>query len=101
MSNAEAAYSAGALATQPAMDLSDYVGHEAALETIVRQHRATHRGYKTAATVPFFCIKIPRTVLRDGGRIPTKIRQWTDGQGRSSTRSAGVSDGTGRRRRTP
>jgi O-methyltransferase len=67
MSNAEVAHAAGALATQPAMDLSDYTGREADLEAIARKHKATHNGYKTAAAVPFFCIKIARAVYETVG----------------------------------
>jgi len=73
VSNAEVAHSAGALATQPAMDLSDYVGREADLEAIAGRHRATHQGYKTAATVPFFCIKIPRAVYETVGEFDERF----------------------------
>jgi O-methyltransferase/8-demethyl-8-(2,3-dimethoxy-alpha-L-rhamnosyl)tetracenomycin-C 4'-O-methyltransferase len=75
MSNAEVAYAAGALRMQPAMDLSDYVGHESDLEAIARSHRRTHSGYKLAATAPFFCIKIPRVVYETVGDFDERFGQ--------------------------
>ena len=73
MSNAEVAHAAGALRTQPAMDLGEYIGREADLEAIARKHRGTHSGYKTAATVPFFCIKIARAVYETVGEFDERF----------------------------
>jgi hypothetical protein len=62
LSNAQITHSAGRLKTEPAMDLHDYVGREADLEAIAREHRATYGGYQVVSAMPFFCMKIPRSV---------------------------------------
>jgi GT2 family glycosyltransferase len=67
LSNAQLSRTAGAFTTRPAMDLEDYAGHEAALEAIAQQTRTQLTGYRTAASVAFFCIKIPRVVYEAVG----------------------------------
>jgi GT2 family glycosyltransferase len=62
LSNAQVTRSAGTFTTEPAMDLEAFTGHDADLEAIAREHRATCDGYQRVASVAFFCIKIPRTV---------------------------------------
>jgi GT2 family glycosyltransferase len=73
VSNAQAAYRSGGLATQPVMSLDEYVGHEAELETIARQHRAARSGYETAGAVTFFCIKIARAVYEAVGEFDERF----------------------------
>ena len=75
MSNAQVAHKAGGFATQPVMDLPEYTGHEADVEAIARHHRATHDGYRTVSSVPFFCIKIPRDGVRRRRRFRRALRQ--------------------------
>jgi GT2 family glycosyltransferase len=62
LSNAQVAGSAGAFSTQPCMDLDDYTGHEAAVDAIAAQLRASAEGYRRTPTVAFFCIRIPKAV---------------------------------------
>ena len=62
LSNAELSRTAGGFTTRPTMDLEEYTGHEADLEAIAREHAAACHGYRTVASVAFFCIKIPRAV---------------------------------------
>ena len=62
VSNSEVAGVAGTFATQRAMDLEDYIGHETAVEAIAAEVRASARGYQVTPSVAFFCIKIPRSV---------------------------------------
>ena len=67
MSNAQVTGSAGRFTLQPFMDLEDYTGHEAAVDAIAEQLRASSSGYRMTPSVAFFCIRIPRAVYEAVG----------------------------------
>lgn len=49
------------------MSLSDYLGHEPALEYISAVHQKTAGGHWPVYVVPFFCVKLPYEVMRTVG----------------------------------
>jgi GT2 family glycosyltransferase len=67
LSNEQVGGSAGGFGTQVCMDLEDYTGHEAGVEAIAAQVRASAEGYQVTPSVAFFCIKIPRSVYETVG----------------------------------
>jgi GT2 family glycosyltransferase len=62
LSNGQVGARTATFATQPWMDLEDYLGHEATVEAIAARLRASAGGYQLTPSVAFFCIKIPRRV---------------------------------------
>jgi GT2 family glycosyltransferase len=62
LSNAQVNHSHRGLTTRTVMNLDDYIGREADLETIARRHRAVNSGFITVGSLAFFCIKIPKSV---------------------------------------
>jgi GT2 family glycosyltransferase len=67
VSNAQVAGAADGFVTQPTLDLEDYTGHEAQLERIAADRRASARGYQVTPSAAFFCIRIPRAVYEAVG----------------------------------
>jgi len=62
MSNWRIQYLLGDFNCLRTLDLEDYLGHEAALEQIVHQHRAHNSGYLREWREFFFCVRIPHAV---------------------------------------
>lgn len=57
------------------MNLDDYRGNEAALESIAEAHRAEASGRMPVYILPFFCIKLPFPVLARLGYLDTSFGQ--------------------------
>jgi GT2 family glycosyltransferase len=53
----------------PVLDLADYLGHEDALQEVVRRHQARVRGYQAVLTAAFFAVKIPAAVQAAVGEL--------------------------------
>jgi GT2 family glycosyltransferase len=55
------------------MELSDYLGNEAALNAVAEAHRRTIGGYLKVYVHPFYCVKIPYPILEAVGRFDERF----------------------------
>jgi GT2 family glycosyltransferase len=73
LSNAESPRTTPRFALPPSLDLADFAGHEADLAAIAASNRATQWGFQTVASVPFFCVRIPREVYEAVGEFDERF----------------------------
>lgn len=67
LSNREVQYNVGGIEWKNTLKLSDYLGREAVLKEIAKQHKADFQGYRKVISLPFFCIRIPFRVYETVG----------------------------------
>ncbi|HVB37669.1 MAG TPA: hypothetical protein VND92_03995 [Vicinamibacterales bacterium] len=72
-SNAEVHYTHGAFECRFTMDLSEYVGHEDALEAVAEYNRRHPPMFVEAHAIPFFCVRIPREVIETVGFLDERF----------------------------
>ena len=53
----------------PLMNLEEYTGNEAAFDAIAESHRKSAAGFLQVYVLPFFCVKIPLSILEAVGRF--------------------------------
>jgi len=59
----------------PSMHLDTYLEAPHLFDAIAHTHRKTHHGYQGFATLPYFCVKIPLTILKTVGKFDTSLGQ--------------------------
>lgn len=69
LSNREVQFQTNDFVTTMSMMLADYLGQEKEFQVLASEYRKQANGYYNVAVLPFFCVKVPYSILKVVGRL--------------------------------
>lgn len=69
ISNMHTEYDIAGLSWNSAIKLNEYIGREAKLKELVKQHHSKTEGYKNVLSLQFFCLRVPFEIYEHIGEL--------------------------------